>query len=405
MASIMQQSRIIAAVEIGTSKVLAVIGELTSDGLELLGVGQSESSGIRKGEIVDMKSATECTHAAMLKAEKHAGQQIEGVYLACTGGHLGGFSNSGHAVVRASDNYVTQQDIERAAQQARSKVLPPGRVYVHHIRSGYTLDRAQVDDPTTMYGEHLEVHYWHVHADEMKIANALRVINGFSLDVDDMILSSVASAAMVLTEEEKRAGVLVCDIGAGATDFILYKNGLVYRSGVVAVGGDHLTNDLSIGLRLQTKQAESIKIRYGSAVMDKEKKDDQVFLMGDLSIGDRPIPLKTITTIIHLRVEEIFMIIKNTLSSGVGPQTTPAGVVLTGGTSRLPGICEVASGVFGVQARIGETSKWVTNPDLRQPEFNTALGLLYFGLKSNSPKPAKTTRGGLMNKIGQLFRI
>lgn len=400
----MQQSRIVAAVEIGTSKVLAIIGEMTSDGLELLGVGQCESSGVRKGEIVDMKSATECTHAAMLKAEKHAGQQIEAVYLACTGGHLNGFSNSGHTIVRASDNYVTEQDIERAAQQARSKVLQPGRVYVHHIRSGYVLDKTPVDDPTTMYGEQLEVNYWHVHGDEMKIANSLRVINGFSLDVDDMILSSVASAAMVLTDEEKRAGVLVCDIGAGTTDYILYKNGLVQRAGVVAVGGDHLTNDLSIGLRLQTKQAESLKIRYGSAVQDKEKKDDHVFLVGDLSIGDRPIPLKTITTILHVRVEEIFMIIKNHLSSAVGPQATPAGVILTGGTSRLPGICEVASSVFGVQARLGETSKWVANPDLRQPEFNTALGLLYFGLKNSNPKPTKNRRG-LMNKIGQLFRI
>ncbi|MDX2109480.1 MAG: cell division protein FtsA [Verrucomicrobiota bacterium] len=401
----MAQSKIIAAVEMGSSKIVVLVGEaIEGRTVNILGMGEHPTNGIKKGEITDLKTASACTHTALLKAERSAGTTIEGVYLAATGSHLEGFSNRGIANVSASDNFVTRADITRAVENAKSKALPPGRVYVHHIRSGFTLDGRPVDDPTTMAGETLETSYWHVHGDEMKISNALRVINGFSLNVDDMILSSIASGRMVCTEEDRKAGVLVIDIGAGTTDYALYKNGNAIRTGVIAVGGDHLTNDLSLGLRINAKSAESIKLRYGKAEIDKDDKNDNVLLLGDLSIGDRPIPRLAIYKILHARIDELLIIIKNKLGSMASPQHVPAGVVLTGGTARLPNIVDAAERIIGLPARLGELDSAVNNRDLRQHEYATALGLLYYGAHAQRPRDERR-EAGILSKLTTFLKF
>lgn len=405
MANIMAQSKIIAAVEIGTHKVVALVGDVVEGRtLSIVGIGEVPAQGVRKGEIMDLKAAGDCTHAALLQAEKMAGATIEGVYLAATGSHLDGFANQGSATVSASDNYVTPQDIRRAVDNAKSKVLASGRVYVHHIRTGYLLDGHLVDDPQTMCGETLLVNYWHVHGDEHKIANFLRVINGFSLNVDDMILSSIASGRMVATDEDRRAGVLVIDIGAGTTDYALYRNGAAIRTGVIAVGGEHVTNDLSLGLRINAKSAESIKLRYGKAIVEKEDRNEIRMLLGDLSIGDRPIPQMAISRIIHARLEELFTIIKNRLGSLASQQNAPAGVILTGGTARLKGLTDNASAIFGLPAHFGEIDLTVSNRDLRQPEYATVLGLLQYGAMAQRPSEPRR-EAGLLHKLGSFFKF
>ena len=218
----MNASTIIGAVEIGTSKIVVLVGEVI-DGreLEIIGLGQASSQGVCKGEIVDIRAASDCTHAALLAAEKCAGAEIQGVYLAVTGNHLEGFANSGVVTVEDADNWVRPTDIDRASHNARSKALAPGRLYIHHVRSGFVLDGEPCMEPLDRQGSHLEAHYWHVHGNERKLADPMHVINGFSLRVEDMIVSSIASGSMVTLEEEKRAGVLVLDIGCGTTDFVL----------------------------------------------------------------------------------------------------------------------------------------------------------------------------------------
>jgi cell division protein FtsA len=296
-------------------------------------------------------------------------------------------------------------DVRRATENAKRRILPPGRIYIHHVHSGYMLDGRPVGDPVGMQGEQLEVGYWHIHGDERLVADHLHVINGFGLRVEDMIVSSIASAGMVTSDAEKQSGVLVLDIGSGTTDYALYRGGRITRTGVIPVGGDHLTNDLSIGLRVDARHAESIKLRFGKAVVDKVDKGDNVMLIGDLTIGDRPIPRIAIYKILHARVEELFMILKNKLGSEISQQNLPGGIVITGGTSRLPHICEAARSVLGVEARVGENPAWVSDKSLRSPEYSTVLGLLWMGLtaqrQDDKPQPKS---GGLLGKLSGIFK-
>jgi cell division protein FtsA len=388
----MSGSSVIGAVEIGTSKVAVLVGEVINGReLQIIGLGHSTSCGVRKGEIVDLRAASDCTHAALLAAEKSANAEIEGVYLSISGSHLQGFSNGGVVTVEDADNWVSERDIQRAADNARSKALSPGRLYVHHVRSGYVLDGQASREPLGMQGQSLEARYWHIHGDERKLADPVHVINGFSLKVEDMVASSIASGSMVTTEEEKEAGVLVVDIGCGTTDYALYRHGRIVRTGVVAVGGDHFTNDLSLGLRVSYKHAESLKLRYGKAQIDRDDKHEHVMLVGDLMIGDRPIPRLAIYKILHARADELFSILQNKLGSLVNPQNLPGGVILTGGGSRLPALDTLGESVLGVPVRRGQNPGWVSHAQLREPEFSSVLGLLQYGLSAQRSDTAAST--------------
>lgn len=404
----MSGNTVIGAIEIGTSKVVVLVGEIINGrNLHIIGLGQSDSSGVKKGEIVDLRTASDSTHAAILSAEKSAGTAIDGVYLATTGGHLEGFAGSGVVTVEDADNWVKKADLQRAAANAKSKALPPGRVYIHHIKSGYILDGRRVRQPLEMQGSQLEANYWHVHGDERKIADQLHVINGFGLEVEDMVASSIAAGSMVATDEEKEAGVLVVDIGCGTTDFVLYQQNRIVRTGVVPVGGDHFTNDLSLGLRVSYKHAESLKHRYGKAIAERMDRGDNVMLVGDLMIGDRPIPRLAIHKILHARSDELCMILKNKLGSLLGPRNLPGGVILTGGGSRLQELDTLAETILGVPVRRGRNPGWVNHEQLREPEFSGVLGLLYYGLsarRQDDQPPESARSGGWISKVAGIFK-
>ncbi|KAF0095720.1 MAG: cell division protein FtsA [Puniceicoccaceae bacterium 5H] len=393
----------------GTSKIVVLVGEVHQGrSLNIIGLGQCTSMGIKKGEIIDMRQASDGVHAALAQAEKQAGAQIEGIYLALSGSHLQGFSNPGVVTVADPDNFVMREDLRRAATNAKGKALPPGRVYIHHVRSGYMLDSREVTDPIGMQGQSLEARYWHVHGDERKVSDALHVINGYGMDVDDVVISSIASGSMVASDAEKQLGVLVLDIGAGTTDYVLYRQGHIIRTGTLAVGGDHMTNDLSLGLRLQNRVAESLKRRAGRAVFTKDDREKAVMAFNDLSIGDRPIPMLSISRILHARCEELLMILKNRLGSQVSPQHLPGGVVLTGAASQLPGLPELAEHVIGVPVRRGSNPDWVVHKELCTPEYSTVLGLLHYGLRNQqrptAPAETQARKPGLLTMVSQLFK-
>lgn len=401
----MGQDRIVGAIEIGTSKVTVLVAEIVGGrSLNIIGTSRTASEGIRKGQIVSLREVSDCTHKAIALAEKTSGSQIDSAYLAISGPHLQGFADSGVATVSSSSGLVTEGDVRRARENAKMRNLPPGRIYIHHECCGFLLDGRRVMEPVGMQGERLETGYWHIHGDERITADHLHVVNGIGLSVDCLVVSSVASASVVTGEEQRKNGVLVMDIGAGTTDFALYRGGAVMRTGVIPVGGDHLTNDLAIGLRMNVRNAESVKLRFGKAVVDAADKTDTVMLIGDLTIGDRPIPRTSIDKIVHSRVEELFMIVKNSLGSECSQQNLPAGVVLTGGTARLPHICEVAQEVLGVQACIGESPSWVSDPELRVPEFATALGLLSEGFATRRKNQAQERHeGGWFRRLTGIF--
>lgn len=394
----------IGAVEIGTSKITVLVGEHTGRELAIIGRGECSSRGVIKGTVVDYKAASECTHSALEQAERDAGERVDLVFLAQTGGHLEGFYNEASVNVKASDNMIEASDVRTVCDLAKSKELPSGRMVVHHIRRPFRLDgRLIPGSPENLVGQRLEVGYWTVHGQEPRLADNIHVIRGFNLEVRELVLASLASGHMITSAEERQHGVVAIDIGAGTTDFVLYRDGAPHTTGVVPVGGTHLTNDLSIGLRLTEGQAEKLKLRFGRANVVTKDKAQKVWLDGNFAIGDRQFPQHAIEQITAARTWELLEVVKKKLGNAFTPETCAAGVVLTGGTAKLPGIAEAAAKVFGTSAHLGEAPTWVSE-NLRDPGYHTALGLLYYGVSSQAEKAAQTRKSsGFFTGVKRLF--
>lgn len=398
----MSKSRFIGAVEIGTSKVAVLVGEVVNGrSLNLIGFGECQSRGVIKGAVADFKAASDATHSALLSAEQSAGVRIEEVYLAQTGAHLEGFYNEASVSVSAADNMVSQLDIDTVCRLAKSKALPEGRMVVHNIRRPFYLDGRMVgSNPEHLVGHRLDVGYWTVHGQENRIADNIHVIRGFNVRVGDLILSSLAAGAVLTSPQDRQNGALVIDIGAGTTDFALYRDGGAFVTGVVPVGGSHLTNDLALGLRVTEGQAEKLKLRYGRGTILTKDRSEKVWLNGDFAIGDRQFPKHTIETITSARAWEVLEVVRKKLGTAFVPEKCAAGVILTGGTARLPGLTEAAAKVFGVPVHMGELPGAV-DEKLREPAFATVTGLLHYGAQSRAePAPPKrSTTGGFIKKL------
>ncbi|MFT5622626.1 MAG: cell division protein FtsA [Bacteroidia bacterium] len=403
----MSQSRVVGAVEIGTSKVTVLLGEIVGDsGLNIIGHSSCFSKGVKKGVITDLKAASDCVHAAIMTAEQNAKTRVDEVYLAQTGSHLRGNFNVGTTNVSSSDSIIRAADIEQAKADAKRRKLTDERTYIHHIQNPFSIDGQFVENPLSKEGGRLQVGYWSVHGDSQIVSDSLRVIRGIDLDVSDMIISSIASGAVLLEDSEKDNGALVVDIGGGTTDFVLYRKGYIVLTGVVPVGGDHITNDLSIGLRVGRKSAEESKLKNGRAYYKSGDREQKVWLYGDMTIGDREYPLAAITKIIEARVSEIFDIIKDQLVEAdlLVPADIASGVILTGGSSRLEGIDESARRSLGLEARRSEGPQDVST-ELRHPEYSTVLGLLHYALTGQEDAQQSAKPVGVWNRLGSILNI
>ncbi len=408
----MSESRVVGAVEIGTSKVVVLLGEIIDgEGLNIIGHSMSSSYGVKKGVVDDLGVASDSVHAAIMEAEKNAQSRIDEVYLAQTGSHLSGSFNVGTTSVSGPDNIVSETDIFQAKEDAKRRQLPADRAYLHHIQNPFSLDGRKIDNPLSREGRQLQVGYWSVHAESSKVSDSLRVIRGIDLEVTDIIISSIASGAVLLEDSEKESGALVVDIGGGTTDYVLYRGGYIVKTGVVPVGGDHITNDLSIGLRISPGKAEKFKRIHGRAYYESGDREKNVWLTGDpstsdLTIGDREYPLAAITKIIEARVSEIFEIIKKELEDAelYQPDDIACGVVLTGGSSQLNGIEESVRRVLGLEARVSDGPRDVA-PELRHPAYSTALGLLHYALTGQEDRETNPPPNRFLRKIARLFNF
>jgi cell division protein FtsA len=403
----MSRTRFVGAVEIGTSRVTVLIGEVTAGrALHIIGFGEASSSGIIKGAAVDFRRASDAVHRAITDAERNARVHIDEVFLAQTGSHLDGFSNEATINVSAADNMVSQIDIDTVCGLAKSRKLPEGRVVVHHLPGPYRLDGRLTPDPEHLSGQHLEAQYWTIHGDEQKIADHLHIIKGFNLPVTQLVLSGLAAGTVLTTAEDRRHGALAIDIGAGTTDYILYRHGCAHTAGVLPVGGSHVTNDLALGLRVTESQADKLKHLYGRSMVAARDRTDKVWLNGDYGIGDRAFPRQTIEQITSARMWELFEIVKKKIGEACcTPDHLPAGIVLAGGASQMPATEEAAARVFGVNARLGELPGWV-NENLRHPRYATVLGLLGYGAQSLTEEArTRRPRSGLGNFIKKLISV
>ena len=407
----MQESRVIAAVEIGTAKVICVVAEVTAgQSIKLLGRAEASSRGVRKGEIFDFRQACEATHAALNMAEKSAGASVESVYLSHSGRHIEGFFHIGTTAINTPNAQVSETDIARVIENAKAKALPEGRLYLHHIKNGFLLDGKFLENPLHHQGQKLEVAYWHLHADSRRVSEAMNVINRYGLAVDEIIASGVASALVAATDTDKKAGCVVLDIGAGTTDYVVYRRGILVRAGVLAIGGDHLTNDLAQGLRVNINQAETLKKTHGKAILEESDKNEQRWLYGELmsgnsAIGNRPIKLSAFSQILEPRLEELFDILREELGELYDPNQLKAGVILTGGTSHLPGLIPLVKRRLALEAKLAAPVSWVSDPALKGPEYTTVLGLLYSALTLPSRHGPKNEKATFLRKISKLFSV
>ncbi len=399
----MSESKTIAALEIGTGKMQVFIGEIVDNKmLNLVGVGQAATDGVKKADIIDVKKAAEQAQAAIVMAERSCSVPIKSVCLGISGTHIQGFRNIGSASVAGSDGIVRKSDVERAKEDAKSKTLPEGRSYIHRICCGFYLDDDRFSaDPVGERASRIVAEYWMVHGDSDKIRAAMHVVQSFGLEVEYLVFSGLASAMAVTSAAQKENGVLVVDIGCGTSDYAFYKNGLPVQVGVIPVGGDHITNDLSFGIRLSRKNSERIKTRFGKAVITKDERDTKFWSLGDKQIGDRKIPLEAINKVIRARLEELFLLLRQDMIEHFAEGAVNE-VVLTGGTSKLAGICELAEAVLERPCSLGKFDASVAE-NLRHQEFATALGLLEYARM----KETKADRRGesFADKLAKIFKI
>lgn len=372
----------VVGLEIGTSKVCAVVGELNpGGGLSITGLGQARSRGVRKGEIVDTTAAAEDVRAALAEAEQMADVEIRSVYLGVTGAHLQSFNNRGRHNIPTHDREIMDDDVQDVVKNAKTFNLPADRHVIHVIRQHFIVDgQPGLINPVGMPGAHLEVDVHVIHGITTRLQRPIRVVKSLQIEVENIVFTGVASSLAVLTAQEKERGALVIDLGAGITDYVVYAEGIIRHTGTLAVGGDHVSNDLAYGLKVALGRAEALKCAHGGVVIGPEIKGRTLSLPSDHGLPERTLNLEHLRRIMAARFEEIFEIIAAELEAENLLDCLHAGVVLCGGGARVPGVDELAERIFGVPVALGRTrtiSGLVATLD--QPEFATGIGLVKFG--------------------------
>ncbi len=401
-------STIIVGLEIGTSKVCAVVGETNPDGaLNIVGLGQAKSRGVRKGEICDAPMAEEDVRNAIVEAEQMADVEIRSAYLGVTGGHIRGFNNRGVHPVVSADREISEEDVQDVIKNAKAINLPAENHVVHAIRQHFLVDGQDgITNPVGMLGARVEVDVHVVHGNLNRLQNAIRTVKGLQLEVDEIVFNGLASSLALLTNEQKELGALVIDIGGGTTDYVVYADGVIKHAGVLAVGGDHISNDLAYGLKVPLGRAEQLKIAHGSALLDDSVKGQSITTASELGVAPRTISLENLRRIMSLRLDEIFRLIEQDLDQAGLLDYLRAGVFLCGGGARIPRIADLAEQILHMPVSIGKTNSVSgLKSALDQPEFATAIGLVKFGSFQQRRRAGKNTLAdGLKNTFGQLFR-
>ena len=401
-------SNIIVGLEIGTSKVCAVVGEQAADGaLNIIGLGQARSRGVRKGEVVDPKQAEEDVRNAIVEAEKMADAEISNVYLGVTGGHIRGFNNRGVHPVVSADREISADDVQDVVKNAKAINLPTENNVIHAIRQHFFVDGQDgISNPVGMLGSRLEVDVHVVHGNTNRLQNAIRLVKGFQIQVNEIVFNGLAASLALLSNEQKELGALVIDIGGGTTDYVVYVGGVIRHTGVLAIGGDHVSNDLAYGLKVQLSRAEKLKLEHGSAIVDEAAQGRT-----DTITNEFGLPLKTINVghlqcIMSLRLDEIFQLIAQDLEQAGLFDYLRAGAFLTGGGARVPHIAKLAQPVLQLPVSIGQTNSISgLKSALDQPEFAAAIGLVKFGSFKNRKRDGKSSLAqGIKGVFGRFLQ-
>ncbi len=389
--------------EIGTSKICAVVGEGRPDGtIKILGVGQAPSRGVRKGEIVDFETAMKCVHEALSDAETKSDVMIRSVYVGVSGSHIQSFNNRGCVTLPDDRDEIDEQDIEDVKINAREVMIPAPNAFLHSIIQHYHVDGQDgVLNPYGMLGNKLEADFHIIHGVRTRIQNTIRCVKELPLEVEDVVFTALASAQVVLTQHQKNMGALVIDMGGGTTDYILYVDGAVKQSGCLGVGGDHITNDISMGLRIPMTRAEKLKQEEGSVTLGNCLPGETVLLKDDSGFAGKEIERETLNTIIHLRVRETFELLKRRLDEEPFVNYVGEGIFITGGCSHLQGIDHLAEEVFEMPARVAHAQRMAgLTSAVENPQFAAAIGLIKY---AQAVQADRRPTGGFRRIFGKIF--
>ena len=374
---------IIVGLDIGTTKICAVVGEIQPGTIEIIGIGSHPSEGLRKGVVINIEKTVNSIKEAIEEAETMAGCEISSVYAGIAGGHIKGFNS--HGVIALKDKEVTRKDIDRVIEAASAVAIPMDREIIHVLTQEFIVDEQDgIVDPLGMSGVRLEAKIHIVTGAVTSAQNIIKCANRAGLDVCDIVLESLASNEAVLAEEERNLGVALIDFGGGTTDMAVFSKGAIKHTSVLALGGDNLTYDVSIGLRTPRLEAEKIKIKYGCAVSSMIGKDETIEVPGVGGRHPRVLSRQILGEILEPRVEEMFTLIHNELIRSGYDTMVNSGVVITGGSAELAGVAEIAEQIFNVPSRTGYPQGVNGLIEVvNKPMYATAVGLVLYGAQRN----------------------
>ncbi|MCC7122763.1 MAG: cell division protein FtsA [Gammaproteobacteria bacterium] len=396
-----QDKNLIVGLDIGTSKVIAIVGEVLPDGtVEVVGLGSHPSRGLKKGVVVNIESTVQSIQRAVEEAELMAGCQIQSVYAGIAGGHIRSLNS--HGIVAIKDHEVSAGDVERVIDAARAVAIPADQKILHILPQEFIIDGQEgIREPIGMSGVRLEARVHMVTGAVSAAQNIVKCVKRCGLDVDDVILQPLASSYAVLAEDEKELGVCLCDIGGGTTDIAVFTHGAIHHSAVIPIAGDQVTNDIAVALRTPTHHAEDLKIKYACALTQLASPNETIEVP---SVGDRQprrLERQTLAEVVEPRYEELFNLVQAELKRSGFENMIAAGLVLTGGGAKMEGAIELAEEVFNMPVRLG-TPQYVSGliDVVRNPIYATGVGLLLFG---NQAIRTPTSRGSRLESTVNLW--
>ena len=398
--------KMIVGLDIGTSKVVAIVGEISPEGeLSVVGIGSSKSVGLKKGVVVNIESTVQSIQRAVEEAELMAGCQIHSVYVGIAGSHISSLNS--HGIVAIKDREVYAQDLDRVIDAAQAVAIPADQKILHILPQEYLIDEQEgVKEPLGMSGVRLEAKVHLVTCAVNAAQNIEKCIRRGGLDVEDIIREQHASSYSVLTEDEKELGVCLVDIGGGTTDIAIFTEGSIRHTGVIPIAGDQVTNDIAMALRTPTQHAEDIKIRYACALAKLTGAEETIKVP---SVGERPsrdLSRQALAEVVEPRYDELFTLIQAELRRSGFEDLIAAGIVLTGGTSKMEGVVDLAEEIFHMPVRLGSPQNVQGLKDIvLNPIYSTGVGLLLYGKnKDGEPRYQSEESDGAITKLKSWFK-
>jgi cell division protein FtsA len=383
--SLSNEGNMVVALDIGTSKIVALIGEINDEGgVEIVGIGKHPSRGMKKGVVVNIDSTIEAIQRAVEEAELMAGVNINSAYAGIAGSHIQSLNS--HGIVAIKDKEVTESDLERVMDAARAVAIPADQRILHVLPQDYVIDQQEgIREPVGMSGVRLEARVHLITGAQSAAQNIIKCVDRCGLDVEDVILEQVASSYAVLEDDEKELGVCMIDIGGGTSDVAIFVNGAIQHTANIPVAGDQVTNDIAVAVRTTMQFAEKLKIEHGSALRQLITEDEIIEVPGIGERESRGLSTQTLASVIEPRYEELFSIIHAEIRRSGFEDRIGAGIVLTGGSSKIKGAVELAEEIFHMPVRIGSpTNVGGLKSEVADPMHSTGVGLLLYAAGQNA---------------------